>query len=251
MHFDWVTFLLQTANFAVLVWLLQRFLYRPVLRLVDARRAEIDNRYAEAEAAEKKAQEGLSAIERQQQDAAAARAAVLKEAATEAEKVATARRAQAESEASAIRIETEKTLAAEREKALAEAQSVALDLAAEIAGRVVAELPTEARAAAWIERISQYLQSLPPAEAGSLKRELADGAALRVATASTLPQQTAAAWQAQLCRVLGEATKISFTVDPQLIAGAELHFPSAILHFSFRSALAVLRAELAPHAEPR
>jgi len=42
MHFDWSTFALQTANFAILVWLLHRFLYRPVLRLLDARRAEID-----------------------------------------------------------------------------------------------------------------------------------------------------------------------------------------------------------------
>ena len=42
MHFDWWTLALQTVNFAILVWLLQRFLYKPVLRMVDARRAEID-----------------------------------------------------------------------------------------------------------------------------------------------------------------------------------------------------------------
>jgi F-type H+-transporting ATPase subunit b len=251
MHFDWVTFLLQTANFAVLVWLLQRFLYRPVLRMIDARRAEIDNRHAETEAAEKTAREGLAAIEQQRQHAAAASATLLQDAAAEAEKAAAARRAQAESEAAAIRAEAEKSLAAEREKALAEARTVALDLAAEIAGRVVAELPTEARAAAWIERIAQYLQNLPPPEAEPLKRDLANGGALRVATASALPQPAAAAWQSQLRRVLGEAAKISFSVDPQLIAGAELQFPSAILHFSVSSALAAMRAEIGRHAEPR
>jgi F-type H+-transporting ATPase subunit b len=251
MRFDWVTVVLQTTNFAVLVWLLQRFLYRPVLRMIDTRRAEIDNRYAEAEAAQNKAEEGLVAIERQQQDAAAARAVVVKEATTEAEKAAAARRAQAEIDIAAIRAEAEKTLAVEREKVLAEARSVALDLAAEIAGRVVAELPTEARAAGWIARIAQHLENLPTAEAGSLKRGLADDGALRVATALALPPQAAAAWQVQLRRVLGEATRISFTVDPQLIAGAELHFPSAILHFSFSGALAAMRAELVLHAEPR
>jgi len=35
MHFDWSTFALQTVNFAILVWLLHRFLYRPVLRLLE------------------------------------------------------------------------------------------------------------------------------------------------------------------------------------------------------------------------
>ncbi|MEZ5438197.1 MAG: hypothetical protein R3F12_07555 [Lysobacteraceae bacterium] len=38
MHFDVWTFGLQLINFIILVWLLQRFLYRPVLRLLDQRR---------------------------------------------------------------------------------------------------------------------------------------------------------------------------------------------------------------------
>jgi hypothetical protein len=46
MHFDWSTLALQTVNFAILVWLMHRFLYRPVLRLIDARRAEIDKQHA-------------------------------------------------------------------------------------------------------------------------------------------------------------------------------------------------------------
>ncbi len=251
MHFDWVTFLLQTANFAVLVWLLQRFLYRPVLRMVDARRAEIDSRYAEAQAAEAKAKEALAAIERQHEDALAARALIVKEAAADAEKAAAARRAQAESEVAALRAEAEKTLAAEREKALAEARTAALDLAAEIAARVIAELPAGLRAAAWIERIAAYLRSLPAAEAERLKRQLADGAVLGAVTASALPEAAAEAWRSEFRRVLGAGTEIAFSVDPRLIAGAELHFPSAILHFSFMSALAAMRTEIAGRAEPR
>ena len=40
MHFDWWTLALQTINFAILAWLLHRFLYKRVLRVIDARRAE-------------------------------------------------------------------------------------------------------------------------------------------------------------------------------------------------------------------
>ena len=251
MHFDWVTFLLQTANFAVLVWLLQRFLYRPVLRMVDARRAEIDNGYERARAAEAKGREALAATEREQQDAAAARVALLKEAAAEAEKAAAARRAQAESEAAAIRAEAGKSLAAERAKALAETRNFALDLAAEIATRVVAELPAGLRAAAWIERIAQYFESLPATEAERLKRQLAaEGTALGVVTASALPEEAAEAWRSELRRFLAEGTEIVFSVEPGLIAGAELHFPSAILRFSFNSALAAMRAEVTGRGEP-
>ena len=52
MHFDWSTLALQTVNFAILVWLLHRFLYRPVLRLLDARRTEIDKQYAKVHMSE-------------------------------------------------------------------------------------------------------------------------------------------------------------------------------------------------------
>jgi F-type H+-transporting ATPase subunit b len=41
MALDGWTIALQTVNFAILVWLLHRFLYRPVLRVIDARKAEV------------------------------------------------------------------------------------------------------------------------------------------------------------------------------------------------------------------
>ena len=37
MQFDWVTFALQAINFLVLVWLLRRFLYRPVREVITKR----------------------------------------------------------------------------------------------------------------------------------------------------------------------------------------------------------------------
>ena len=46
----------QIANFLVLVWLLKRFLYRPILDGIDAREAKITNRMQEAVLAKEKAQ---------------------------------------------------------------------------------------------------------------------------------------------------------------------------------------------------
>lgn len=59
MSIDWITVVAQIVNFLVLVWLLKRFLYRPILDGIDAREEEIAERMneaaqirAEAEAAE-------------------------------------------------------------------------------------------------------------------------------------------------------------------------------------------------------
>jgi F-type H+-transporting ATPase subunit b len=48
MSIDWITVAAQIANFLVLVWLLKRFLYRPILDGIDAREAEITERMGEA-----------------------------------------------------------------------------------------------------------------------------------------------------------------------------------------------------------
>jgi len=55
-NFDWTTVLLEAANFLILVWLLKRFLYRPVLDIVGRRQAAIAKTLADAEAARADAQ---------------------------------------------------------------------------------------------------------------------------------------------------------------------------------------------------
>jgi F-type H+-transporting ATPase subunit b len=56
MSIDWITVAAQIANFLVLVWLLKRFLYRPILDGIDAREAEITARMDSALAAKAKAE---------------------------------------------------------------------------------------------------------------------------------------------------------------------------------------------------
>ena len=58
MELDWTTFALEVLNFLVLVWLLKRFFYRPVLAVIEARRADTAKTIADAEAIRRDA-EGL------------------------------------------------------------------------------------------------------------------------------------------------------------------------------------------------
>ena len=55
MSVDWITIVAQIGNFLVLVWLLKRFLYKPILNGIDAREAGIAARMGEAEIARTKA----------------------------------------------------------------------------------------------------------------------------------------------------------------------------------------------------
>ncbi|HXP73170.1 MAG TPA: hypothetical protein VN823_03430 [Stellaceae bacterium] len=251
MRFDWWTLALQTVNFAILVWLLQRFLYKPVLRMVDARRAEVAKQYQDAHDAQAKAQALQEKAESDRGGIAAERATLLKAAQTEAEDAAKTRLARAERESSALLDSARKVLAKEREQALAEAQHAALDLGAQIARRLIEELPMKFRAEAWLERLEQQLAALPKAELDAFLHEGADGGAVTVVTASALPADSAALWQGRLRERLGDGVAIAFDSDPNLIAGVELHLPTTILRLSWQSALASIRSEIAPHAHDR
>jgi F-type H+-transporting ATPase subunit b len=50
MLIDWFTVLAQAVNFLILVWLLKRFLYQPILKAIDAREKRIATELADADA---------------------------------------------------------------------------------------------------------------------------------------------------------------------------------------------------------
>src|SRR5574343_2081822 len=75
MQFDWTTFVLEMLNFLVLVWILQRFLYKPVLSMLDARQQRIKDESAraaqlqnEAEALRKQYEQRLADWQQQQEE---------------------------------------------------------------------------------------------------------------------------------------------------------------------------------------
>lgn len=240
MHFDWMTFALQIVNFSVLVLLLNRFLYRPVLRAVDKRRAEIEKRFAEAAAAEADAKAKLTALETAHDDIAAERERLLAEADAEARRIADSGRKKAEAEAEALLDDGKRMLAEERGRLLAEAEGIALDLGIGLAGRLLAAIPADA----WLPAIERLIRELPEAERGVLAAA-STLAAPTVVTAAPLPEAARPEWRERLGAALGlPPTGLEFDTDPALLSGMELRFPSGILRLSGRSGLDSLRKQI-------
>lgn len=57
MLIDWFTVSAQVINFLILVWLLQRFLYKPILHAIDERERKINDQIQQAELAKTQAQQ--------------------------------------------------------------------------------------------------------------------------------------------------------------------------------------------------
>src|SRR5271156_4365009 len=85
MPIDWFTVVAQAINFLILVWLLKRFLYKPILHAIDERERGIAARLAEAEATQAEAQQERDEFQHKNEAIDQARAALLKKAEDEAE----------------------------------------------------------------------------------------------------------------------------------------------------------------------
>lgn len=234
MEFDWWTLGLQAVNFAVLVWLLRRFLYAPVRQVIETRRAEAGAALDRAEAARQQAEAERQGLEDDRAALAAEREAILTRArdAAAAERTALVARARAEADA-ALRTGRE-VLAEDRRAALAGAQDDLARLANALAGHILAE----AAKGDLLDQVTARLGALPPEEHQRLTADLAaPGAALQVVTAAPLEAGACPLWRDRLGQVFPDG-RIDFAEDPAILGGAELRFPHSVLRYTWAAQLA-------------
>jgi len=84
MPINWFTVAAQAVNFLILVWLLKRFLYKPILHAIDEREKGIADQLAQAEAKKAEAQKERDDFQHKNEAIDQERAALLKKAADEA-----------------------------------------------------------------------------------------------------------------------------------------------------------------------
>ncbi len=85
MQIDWFTFVAQIINFLILMGLLWKFLYQPIMGAMDQREEEIESRFQEAESKRKEAEEKARTYQQKQDELDAKRDEMLSEARESAE----------------------------------------------------------------------------------------------------------------------------------------------------------------------
>ena len=84
MLIDWFTIGAQALNFLILVWLMKRFLYKPIVDAIDAREKRIAAELADADAKKAEAQKERDEFQHKNEDFDRQRAALFGKAADEA-----------------------------------------------------------------------------------------------------------------------------------------------------------------------
>jgi F-type H+-transporting ATPase subunit b len=84
MQIDWFTVVAQTLNFLLLVWLLKRYLYGPILKAIDARESQVAKVLSDADTIKADAETARNLFDQKNLEIDAKRDALLKEAKTTA-----------------------------------------------------------------------------------------------------------------------------------------------------------------------
>jgi F-type H+-transporting ATPase subunit b len=243
MSFSWWTFALQAANFLILIWLLQRFLFKPVKAMVARRKEEISRALTEASAEKQNAERLKEEIRGQRAGIDAERQKMLDDMraqfTAEHEKIVE----QARREAEKVTTETIERLDQQRAAAADKLFERAVLLATNLAERLLREVAPSSLERAFLGRVSEYLDRLPMEKRAELLPR--NGAStLTITSAHALDAQQQSQWREQLLKVLPGELSIKFDADPALIAGVVISFPHAILRFNWRDSLALMIKEI-------
>lgn len=238
MEFDWTTFLLEVLNFLVLVWLLKRFFYRPVLAVIEARRAETAKVIADAEAVRNAAEglksEYLTRLAEVDIERAAAKAALDEEIAAERERRLAALEARLSEERSRHEVVAARQRG-EREHAM---ERQALASAALFVTRLLERLAGPELEAKLADLALAELAGAPPDKLEALCAALKErGVNIRVASAYPLDDVRRSAFSDVLSQLAGRPLTPEFSEDAALKAGVSVMVGSWVLMANLRDEL--------------
>ena len=193
MELNWSTFVLEIVNFLILVWILKRFLYRPVLDVIARRRAAVDEVLDAANTAKRDAESLLQRYEEREEQWLRERQSAREELREEIEALRAEQTAALELE---LQSEREKARAAEHlrragfERA---AETTALAQAARFATRLLERVSSPELEARLVALVTRELSELPAAGTASLRERLGGAPdAIVVESAYPIPADQAA-----------------------------------------------------------
>lgn len=247
MLIDWFTVGAQLLNFLILVWLMKRFLYQPVLDAIAAREQKIADQLADAASTKASAHRQQAAFERKNQDFDEQRAALLRQARDDAQAERERLQHEAREAAEAASVQRAKALLADAQHLHAEIARHTQQQVFQISRRVLGDLAgagLEQRACeVFIERL-QALEGPALATLGAALREGSEAEPAVLRSAFELPAPQRAAIQAALDASFGQAIVLRFETAPELVSGIELRARGQKLAWSISGYLAELASGL-------
>lgn len=249
MQIDWFTVIAQLLNFLILVGLLRRFLYQPILNAIDAREKKIASQLEEAASKKEEAEKEQELFLQKNEDFDKVKKEMMKKTHEESEEKRQQLLEEARNEANAMRTQLIKTtreahhsLKQEiREKVHREVFDITQKMLSDLASMDLEE-----------QTVTVFLGRLKAMEA-SEKRKFqeafkSNSAPILVRSAFELPAKKRAEIEQTVSGVIGETNHFIFKTVAELVSGIELTTNGYKLAWSIADYLHVLEKNISEPA---
>ncbi len=238
MELNWSTFALEIFNFLVLVWILKRFLYKPVLNVITRRRETIENQLAEtrqlhtdADALKERYEHRLADWEQERQKALDKLRLELEENRLRQLENLKAELAQEEEKNQVARSRQDKQL-------IREIEQRALQQGAEFASRLLSEAAGPELENRLFDLLLDGLSLMPADQISDLSNKWGDSPE-RILVTSVYPLTDEKQHQLEetLCKATGLSAPVLYEQDAKLLAGLNITIGAWVLQLNVRDEL--------------
>jgi F-type H+-transporting ATPase subunit b len=245
MLIDWFTVVAQCVNFLVLVWLLKRYLYGPVLAAIDARERRLALTIADAAANKAAAEQERAAFAAKNAALDGERTGLRKQAATAAEAERVRLVAQAHAEADALRVAQATALRDEQAHLNQRVAGLVTQEVLAIARKVLGDLADASLEERMVARFTQRLRTLDGPAKQSLSAALASPSDVTIRSAFDLSDAQRTLIQNAVDQEFAAAITLRFETAADALCGVELTAGGQQLAWSVTEYLGVLERKMA------
>ncbi len=223
MPIDWFTVGAQVLNFLILVWLLKRFLYKPILNAIDAREKRIAAELADAATKMADAQKEREAFQEKNAAFDRDRDTLLKKAQTEVEAERQRLLDEARQAADALSAKRNEALNREQQSLNDEIVRRSHEEVFAIAQKALTDLAETSLEARMSEVFTHRLRGLEGETKDDIAKALKTATEpARIRSAFDLPDEQRAAIQQAINETFSADVPLQFVTDPGVISGIEL-----------------------------
>ena len=239
MGLDSVTFVAQIVNLFVLIWLLKRFLYRPILDVIDKRQAEINAQVQSAQEAKAQADKEKAEWEKEKLRFDDLRQKRLNDLALEEQNLHKQLKQDILELEKKKRIQLQQNLDSEINSIQDEVRSVIADQFIVFSQKILYELTEETPFNCVIQTMTNKIKNLGQKQKNELEKSLLKHNVININSSNTLTKKQ----QQELLKILKTAcpinkkTKIIWNKDSGLILGVEIYIGSSLLEWNLKNYL--------------
>jgi F-type H+-transporting ATPase subunit b len=238
LELSWSTFLLEIVNFLVLIWILKRFLYKPVLNVIARRRSGIENQIAEASHLHEEAENLKRDYENRLADGDRERQQALNALAREIDEERSRQMAALQTTLAQEREKAQVAESRRRAEAVRETEYQAMQQGAQFAGRLLSLAACPELETRFAELLLEDLSALSGERITALRAQWGQAPeAIRVASVFPLQPDLQQRLESALRDATGLDLPVTYEQDPGLMAGLLVTIGAWALQVNLRDEL--------------